>query len=310
MTLPQPTAPSLRPPDRAEPLTLDRPRIMGILNVTPDSFSDGGRHDHVEAAVAHALQMASEGAAIIDIGGESTRPGAERIDASQQLERVLPVIRALQPALAERYPGVLISIDTTRRAVAEPACDAGATLINDVTAGRDDPDLLALAGERGLPIILMHMQGEPATMQQAPQYTDVVGEVQRLLEQQADAATRAGVPADQIVIDPGIGFGKTTRHNLLLLNALQRFVATGRPVMLGASRKGFVGKVSAPPAGGPGEPGKLVEPAEQRIGGTCATTALAVAGGVHLLRVHDVRANRQAAEVAWAIAHPDAGWPD
>ena len=265
---------------------------MGILNVTPDSFSDGGKFDQTGQAVRQGLSMAAQGAAIIDVGGESTRPGAERIDPATQRDRVLPVIRALREALDEHYPHVAISIDTTRRDVAEPAVDAGAGILNDVSAGRDDAGMFELAAARGLPMALMHMQGQPATMQDAPEYRDVVEDVRRFLIQRVEAASAAGVSREQLVIDPGIGFGKTVAHNLALLAHLDRFVATGQPVMLGASRKGFIGKVS---------PG-TTETAADRVGGTCATTALAVAAGVRLLRVHDVAANQQAADVAYAVA--------
>ncbi|MFW6059911.1 MAG: dihydropteroate synthase [Phycisphaeraceae bacterium] len=281
-------------------IPLDRPRLMGILNVTPDSFSDGGRYGRVDAAVRHGLAMAEAGAVIIDVGGESTRPGAERLPVDTQCERVLPVIRELRAGLDADHPEVAISIDTTLRAVAEPAVDAGAAILNDVTAGRDDPAMFALAAERGLPIVLMHMQGTPETMQANPTYQDVVAEVRRFLLERAEAARQAGVLAERIVIDPGIGFGKTVAHNLALLAHLDQFVASGYLVLLGASRKGMIGKVS--PATGTSS--------DQRVGGTCATTALAVAAGVRLLRVHDVRENQQAADVAWAITQARRGSAD
>jgi len=280
----------LRPLGTA-PITLEWPRVMGILNVTPDSFSDGGRFDRVDAAVQQGLAMAAGGAAIVDVGGESTRPGAERMPDDVQVERVAPVIRDLRAALDEQAPDVAISVDTTRRPVAEAAVEAGAGILNDVSAGRDDAGMLSLAAERALPVMLMHMQGEPATMQRAPSYADVVGEVRGFLLERAEAATAAGVPGDQVVIDPGIGFGKTVEHNLALLAHLSDLVATGYPVLLGASRKGFIGKVSP----------DTTESAADRVGGTCATTALAVAAGVRLLRVHDVAPNRQAADVAAAV---------
>jgi len=276
---------------------LDRPRIVGVLNVTPDSFSDGGRFGGVGDAVAAGRAMAQAGAAVIDVGGESTRPGAQRIDASQQIERVVGVIEGLnQPGTARRGGGrdperLAISIDTTRVAVAAAALDAGAHILNDVSAGRESDDaMLALAAERKAPIILMHMQGEPGTMQDQPRYDDVVGQVLGFLQQRAAAAEAAGVPRTQIVLDPGIGFGKTVEHNLALLASLDRFVGLGYPVLLGASRKRFIAAVSKDQA----------DPT-RRLGGTAATTALGVAAGVRLLRVHDVAANRQAADVAWAV---------
>lgn len=277
---------------------------MGILNLTPDSFSDGGRYTEVDAAVARGVAMAEAGAAIIDVGGESTRPGAERLPAEVQNQRVLPVIRELRRRLDDAWPNVAISIDTTRRAVAEPAIEAGAAILNDVSAGRDDPTIFHLAAERGLPLVLMHMQGTPQTMQQNPSYGDVVAEVRQFLLERADAAQQSGVRADRIVLDPGIGFGKTVMHNLTLLAHLREFAKTGYPILLGASRKGMIGKVSPEPEPGGAESAAA---AADRVGGTCATTALAVVAGVRLLRVHDVHANRQAADVAWAIEQARRG---
>ncbi|MFP4145564.1 MAG: dihydropteroate synthase [Phycisphaeraceae bacterium] len=264
---------------------------MGILNVTPDSFSDGGQFAGPAAAVEQALEMAMQGAMVIDVGGESTRPGAERVPPAEQLERVLEVVRAVRAALDEQFPAVHVSIDTTHRSVAEPAADAGATILNDVSAGREDPGLLDLAAERALPIVLMHMQGEPGTMQDRPRYKDVAAEVEAFLLERAEAARKAGLPREQIVLDPGIGFGKTLAHNLRLLAHLPELVSTGYPVLLGTSRKGFIGQLSPRTARIP----------KERVGGTCATTALGVQAGVQLFRVHDVAANVQAAEVAHAI---------
>ncbi len=268
-------------------LALDRPRIVGVLNVTPDSFSDGGRFAAVDEAVTAGVAMARAGADVIDIGGESTRPGAQRVSATQQIDRVVGVIAAL----ARQLPQVPISIDTTRVEVAAAALDAGATMLNDISAGRESGDaMLALAAERGAPIVLMHMRGEPGTMQAQPRYDDVVGEVHGFLQERAAAAEGAGVPRSQIVLDPGIGFGKTVAHNLSLLASLDRLVGLGYPVLLGASRKRFIAEVSP-----------HATDAMLRLGGTAATTALGVAAGVHLFRVHDVAANRQAADVAWAV---------
>ncbi len=269
-------------------LSLARPVVMGVLNVTPDSFSDGGRFVELDAAVSAGQAMAAQGADVIDVGGESTRPGAARVPATEQKRRVVDVIAALRDALPAE---VWISIDTTRAEVATAALDAGASMVNDVSAGREDPGMLALAAERGAPICLMHMRGEPATMQDEPAYEDVVGEVEAFLLERAAAAEAAGVARGQIVIDPGIGFGKTAEHNLALLAALPRLVGRGYPVLVGASRKRFIGAVS--PATGCA--------AADRLGGTCAVTAHAVAAGAALVRVHDAAPNRQAADVAFAI---------
>jgi dihydropteroate synthase len=263
----------------------DRPLIMGILNVTPDSFSDGGRHPDVDAAIAHAESMAAEGADIIDVGGESTRPGSEATADAVQIARTLPVI----DKLVECLPGtVAISIDTRSPAVAAAALGAGARIVNDVSAAAS-PGMLDLVAERACGLVLMHMQGTPATMQIEPRYADVVGEVCDFLAARAVAAVAVGIASDAIALDPGIGFGKTRAHNLALLAALDRLLALGHPVLLGASRKRFMGAICAE------------QVPEELLGATCATTALAVAAGVRILRVHDVKANRQAADVAWAL---------
>lgn len=266
---------------------------MGILNVTPDSFSDGGRWRRVGDAVQHGVAMAREGADIIDIGGESSRPGAERVDAEEQCHRILPVIQSLRETLDAEHHDVTISVDTTRAAVAEPALDAGAEILNDITAGREDPALLPLAAQRGAAIVLMHMRGGPATMQDAPHYEHVVEEVVRFLDTRAVAAQEAGVSPSQIVLDPGIGFGKTRKHNLSLLAALPQLVGRGFPVLLGTSRKRFMGSICTY--------GGQVPSPDELVDATCATTALGVAAGVNLFRVHDVLANRRAADVAAAI---------
>ena len=283
------TARTLKFPDGSE-LSLDRPAIVGVLNVTPDSFSDGGAHQQVDAAVEHARRLAEDGADVIDIGGESTRPGARRIPAAEQLRRIVPVIESLRAA-GLRVP---LSVDTTLGTVARAALDAGASMVNDISAGREDSDIFAMVAQRGAPMVLMHMRGQPATMQQSPQYEDVVSEVLEFLLSRIAAAEAAGVPGGQIIIDPGIGFGKTHDHNLSLLANLHRFVETGYPVMLGASRKRFLGTIT-----GEAEP-------IRRDTATAATTALGVAAGVRLLRVHEVRMNRQAADVAFAIASRSA----
>ena len=261
---------------------------MGILNVTPDSFSDGGSHTQRGRAVRFALQMVEEGADIIDVGGESTRPGSERVSPQEQIRRVVGVIEALRRTLPDHIP---ISIDTTRSEVAEAAINAGASILNDVRAGLDDDRMFRIAAEHDLPIILMHMQGTPETMQINPSYEDVVAEIETFLNERCKIAELAGVKAENILIDPGIGFGKTQQHNLHLMANLQRFVASGYPVLLGTSRKRFMGAIC-----------QGAEPREL-IGATCATTALGVMAGVQIFRVHDVRPNRQAADVTWAIQH-------
>jgi dihydropteroate synthase len=250
-----------------------RTLVMGILNITPDSFSDGGAYAAPDAAVEAALEMAKAGADLIDIGGESTRPGAQRIGAAAQIERVLPVIQRL----AGRVDAVL-SIDTTRADVARAALDAGVTLINDISGGTDDPAMLPLAAQRDAPIVLMHMQGKPATMQVDPQYADVVTEVKQYLKDRLEAAMEAGVKREKVLLDPGIGFGKTADHNLALLRELRQFTELGRPLLLGTSRKGFVGRIT-------GE-----TEASQRLMGTAATVAWCATNGAAIVRVHDVAA--------------------
>jgi dihydropteroate synthase len=265
----------------------NRPLIMGILNVTPDSFSDGGLYQHEQPAVAHAVRMVEEGADIIDVGGESTRPGSQRVEAKRQLDRVVPVIRQLRALLPISVP---ISIDTTLAEVGEAALEAGASILNDISAGRSDPRMFKLASRRDVPIVLMHMQGTPETMQDNPSYDEVVSEVRSFLMERAELAQAVGIKQERIIIDPGIGFGKTKEHNLELMANLKRFVDTDYPVLLGASRKRFMGSVCQET-----EPRNL-------IGATCATTAIGVAAGVRMFRVHDVHPNRQAADVAWAIS--------
>ncbi len=247
-------------------------RVMGVLNVTPDSFSDGGRYLENDAAVAHGLELIEAGAAILDVGGESTRPGAEPVGADEERRRVVPVIEAL----AGRGPGVEISIDTSKASVAVAALDAGATLVNDVTALRGDPAMAELVAERGVECCLMHMLGEPRTMQVDPHYDDVVSDVKAFLEQRMAAAIKAGVAEERILLDPGIGFGKTLEHNLELLARLSEIVALGRPVVIGTSRKSFLGRLTG-----------REDPAE-RIPGTIATNVLAYERGARVFRVHDV----------------------
>ncbi|MDD5216290.1 MAG: dihydropteroate synthase [Methylococcales bacterium] len=263
---------------------LSKPLIMGILNATPDSFSDGGKFNHVEAALAHALKMIADGASIIDVGGESTRPGSEAVSAAKQIARVVPIIEAIRS-----HSDVLISIDTTLSLVAKAALNAGANIINDVSAGLDDEKMFALAAQKNVPIILMHAQGTPKTMQENPYYENVVEEVLTALMQRANEAIHAGVKKENIVLDIGIGFGKRKQDNLELLAHLAKFVALGFPVLLGTSRKRFMGTIC-----------DVSEPSEL-VTATAVTTALGVMAGVQLFRVHDVKENRQALDVAWAI---------
>jgi dihydropteroate synthase len=264
----------------------NKPMIMGILNTTPDSFSDGGQFTDIEAAFRRVEVMLAEGADIIDIGGESTRPGSDPVAVTEQLDRVIPLIKTIRSRLK---PDILISIDTTSAQVAEAALSAGANLINDVSAGLNDPRVLTLAAEKKVPIILMHSLGTPKTMQDNPYYKNVVQEVIAVLKDRIDAAKRCGIKRENIVIDPGIGFGKRKQDNLDLLANLDKLVALGYPVLLGTSRKRFMGTLCA-----------IAEPSEL-VTVTAVTTALGIMAGVNLFRVHDVKENRQAAEVAWAI---------
>ncbi len=265
---------------------INKPLIMGILNVTPDSFSDGGKYSGLDAAMQQVELMLSEGVDIIDIGGESTRPGSDPVAASEQIERVVPVIEAIRQQLNS---DVLISIDTTLSEVAKAALDVGADIVNDVSGGRADPEILTLAAQTGAPIILMHSQGTPKIMQDSPHYENVVQEVLDALHESIDAALKAGVKKEAISIDPGIGFGKRKQDNLDLLAHLDSLVATGFPVLLGTSRKRFMGTIC-----------DVSEPSEL-VTATAVTTALGVMAGVQMFRVHDVKENRQAADVAWAI---------
>lgn len=264
------------------------PGVMGILNVTPDSFSDGGRFFDAGEAVGHALRMMAEGAAVIDVGGESTRPGSQPVDEDEQLRRVVPVIRGLRAADGD----VAISIDTRSARVAREALDAGADVINDVSALGDDPEMAQVAAESGAYVILMHRRGTPADMQRdgGPFYADVVGEVLSFLVERAAWAEAKGVARERIFVDPGLGFGKRHEHNLQLMAALPRFAATGLPVVVGASRKRFIGTVT-------GEE----EPAA-RLFGSLACAALAAWSGAALIRVHDVGPTVQVVRMIGAIA--------
>jgi dihydropteroate synthase len=246
---------------------------MGVLNVTPDSFSDGGRYTHVDAAAAAANQMYEAGADMIDVGGESTRPGSSPVDAAEQIRRVVPVITAIR----RQQPPLTLSIDTTKAQVASAAIDSGANLVNDISAGRNDPEMLPMVARRRVPVILMHMQGTPATMQLEPSYSDVVAEVTAFLRERIDRARSCGVDPADVLVDPGIGFGKTVDHNLQLLRHTDRLVADlGRPLVIGTSRKGFIATVTGEKQAG------------DRVFGTAATVAWAVANGAAVVRVHDV----------------------
>jgi len=258
-------------------------RVMGIVNVTPDSFSDGGLYLDPAAAVAHGLELEAEGAAILDIGGESTRPGAEPVPAEVERERVVPVIEGLVAADVRAQ----ISIDTSKAAVAAAALAAGATMVNDVTALRGDPEMAAVVEGAAADCCLMHMLGEPRTMQRDPTYEDVVSEVKRFLVQRLSVAVDAGVPEQRIVLDPGIGFGKTTAHNLELLRRLGELAAIGRPVLIGTSRKSFLGRLTG-------------RPVDQRSAGTIATNVLAYERGARVFRVHEVATVHDALTVAAA----------
>jgi dihydropteroate synthase len=263
------------------PAIVPEPIVMGVVNVTPDSFSDGGAWLDPAAAIAHGLELIAEGAAILDIGGESTRPGAEPVSEAEELRRVLPVLEGLAGA------GARLSIDTSKAAVAAAALDAGATLVNDVTALRGDPVMAELVAERDCSCVLMHMLGEPRTMQREPRYDDVVADVKAFLAARLEFAVGQGIAEERIWLDPGIGFGKTIDHNLELLRRLDELVALGRPVVVGTSRKSFLGKITGR------EPG-------DRVAGTIATNVLALARGASVFRVHDVAQARDALTVAAA----------
>jgi len=283
-------------------LVLDRPRVMGIVNVTPDSFSDGGEHATVDAAVAHALRLAEGGADILDIGGESTRPGADDVPVEEELRRVIPVIERLSKATS-----LPISIDTSKPEVMRAAVAAGAGMINDVYALRREGGLDA-AAELGVPVVLMHMLGEPRSMQDAPDYDDVVADVHRFLAERIFAAEMSGIPKKRIVVDPGFGFGKTTAHNLALLAQLERFTDLGVPVLAGLSRKRTIGELT-----GRDDP-------HDRVHGSVAAHVIAAQRGAKLLRVHDVAATVDALKVWDAVAQapkpkksssvPGIRWPD
>jgi len=261
---------------------------MGVVNVTPDSFSDGGVFDDEIAAIAHARRLVAEGAEIVDVGGESTRPGAAPVPVAAELERVIPVVEGV----AGLGLAAQISIDTMKAEVAAAALDAGASYVNDVTAFRHDPDMAALVADRGVDCCLMHMLGEPRTMQEDPRYEDVVDDVRAFLEERMARAVEAGVKEERIQLDPGIGFGKTLEHNLELLRRLGEIAAIGRPVVLGTSRKSFIGRLTGRDVAG-------------RVHGTVATCVLGYERGARVFRVHDVAAVHDGLSVAAATLPPD-----
>lgn len=283
-------------------LKLDRPQVMGIVNVTPDSFSDGGAYDTLEAAIAHALKLAEEGADILDIGGESTRPGAEEVSLEEELRRVIPVIEQLA-----KQTSLPISIDTSKPEVMRAAVAVGAGMINDVQALRREGALDA-AASLGVPVVLMHMLGEPRSMQDVPEYDDVVGDVHRFLAERLFAAEMSGIAKKNLLVDPGFGFGKNTQHNLALLAQLERFTELGVPVLAGLSRKRSIGEITGRGA------------ARDRVAGSVAAHLIAAQRGAMILRVHDVAATVDALKVWNAVAAvpmprstsaaPTIRWPD
>jgi dihydropteroate synthase len=261
------------------------PVVMGVINVTPDSFSDGGLYLDVDAAVAHGHALSAEGAAILDVGGESTRPGADEVPEAEELERVIPVVQRLAEALAPDAPRV--SIDTRKARVAEQALQAGARIVNDTSAFRHAPEIAGMVASAGAHCCLMHMLGEPRTMQEDPRYDDVVSDVKAFLEERLAFAVGEGVPEDHVWLDPGIGFGKKLDHNLELLRRLDEIVAIGRPVVIGTSRKSFLGRITG-------------RDERERLPGTIATNVIAWERGARIFRVHDVAQNVDALKVAAA----------
>ena len=278
-----------RPPCRIELAsgrvldTAERPLVMGVLNVTPDSFSDGGRFATLPRAVEQARRMCAEGADIIDVGGESTRPGSQAVPEDEEARRVIPVIEELAAETA-----VPISIDTQRSRVAAAALEAGAEIINDVSALRTDPEMAPLAAGSGAPVVLMHMQGTPKTMQENPTYREVVSDVIAWLSERLEHAAAAGIGEDRVIMDPGFGFGKTLRHNLELLRRLHELHRLGRPLLVGTSRKSMLGAI-------------LNAPGDERLHGTLATVCCAALSGCHVVRVHDVRPALEAVKVCEAV---------
>lgn len=260
-----------------------RTYVAGILNITPDSFSDGGRFADIDSAVNHALQMARDGADIIDIGGESTRPGADPVTADDELKRVLPVIEKLKNGL-----NIPISIDTRKSSVAETAIRCGASIINDISGLKGDQKMARVAARYGVPVVVMHMKGHPQTMQDDPRYDDLITEIVKSLKESIDIAKKAGVDEENIIIDPGIGFGKTLEHNIAIIRELGRFKELGRPIMIGLSRKSFIGRI-------------LNRDASGRLMGTAAAVALSILNGADIVRVHDVKDIRDVTKITDSI---------
>jgi dihydropteroate synthase len=266
--------------------TLDlssRTHLMGILNVTPDSFSDGGKYFNFKDAIKQAVRMAEEGADIIDVGGESTRPGAKPVPIEEELRRVIPVIKELVKEL-----DLPISIDTYKSEVAKKALDQGANMINDISTLRFDPEMRKVASEYDVPVVLMHIKGTPRNMQDNPFYTDVIQEISDYLNESIEIARKAGIAEDKIIVDPGIGFGKRVKDNLDILKNLKKLTHLGKPILIGVSRKSFIGKL-------------LDLPLEQRLEGSLSASVLAIANGANILRVHNVKENKRAAQMADAI---------
>ncbi|OGP27389.1 MAG: dihydropteroate synthase [Deltaproteobacteria bacterium GWA2_57_13] len=262
-----------------------RTALVGVLNVTPDSFSDGGRYLDPENAIARGVKLAEEGADLIDIGGESSRPGARPVSAEEELERVVPVIRGLRRALS-----VPLSIDTYKARVARVALEEGVDVVNDISAMRFDPEMVRVIAAAKVPVVLMHMQGTPRTMQERPYYRDVVEEVKGFLQERIEFALESGVGPEQILVDPGIGFGKELEHNLALLRGLPALASLGRPILVGPSRKTFIGKILG------------VGP-EERLEGSLAAAVAAVLAGANMIRIHDVREARRAIGIADALRY-------
>ena len=282
--MPADSLPSGRVTLRGGVLSLaERVHVMGILNVTPDSFSDGGRYVDADAACAHAMAMIEQGADLLDIGAESSKPGAVAIDEEEERRRLLPIVRELC-----RRTTIPLSIDTTKAAIAEEALDAGAALINDISALRFDPRMASVVARSGAGVILMHMQGTPATMQRTASYTYVVEDVRAFLAARLEVAQQAGIPRDRILLDPGIGFGKNCEHNVTLLNHLDAFQTLGRPIVVGVSRKAFLGKI-------------LGRTIDERLMGTAGAVALAIMKGARVIRVHDVAPIRDVVKIVEAI---------
>ena len=269
---------------------IGRCRVMGVINVTPDSFSDGGAFPDADAAIKHGLRLVADGADLLDVGGESTRPGAQRVALDEELRRVLPVVSALAEA------GAVVSIDTMRATTAEAALAAGARIVNDVSGGQADADLPRVVADAGVPYVVMHWRGHRTTMQQQAVYTDVVREVRDELAARLDAVVAAGVAPDNVVLDPGLGFAKTAEHNWALLAHLDELLGLGRPLLVGASRKSFLGSLLPDPVNG--EPRPVVD----RDDATAAITVAAASAGAWAVRVHDVRANADAVRVVARIA--------